>query len=77
MNKLVDLGIGNGDSTICTCTVTLPGTPFRTDSLIRTLNVQISESTSVSVVRIAGPQCTSAFIMYSLNLSNIILLNLN
>jgi len=54
--KRVDLG--NGDSTIRTST--FPGTPFtwftiRTNSVIRTLKVRISD-TSVSVVRIAGPQ---------------------
>ncbi len=43
--------------------VALPGAPLtrltiHTDSLIRTFEVRISESTMVSVVRIAGPQCT-------------------
>ncbi len=51
-DKRVDLGIGNVYSTIRTST----GTPLH-DSLIRTVKVRISESTSVLVVQIAGPQC--------------------
>ncbi len=57
-DKWVDLGISNWDSTIRTSTVT--GTPLQwftisTDLLIRIKKVRISESTSVTVVRIVGP----------------------
>jgi len=65
-SKTITLHWGPG---IHTCTVPGPlymiHQPYwftiRTDSLIRTLKVQISESTSVSVVRILGPQCICLF----------------